>query len=99
MPHLFRLSGRQLERLQPFFPKSRGVSRGDGSKVLGSMIHVLRYGPGRVDDPPATYGPHTTLYSRFRRGRIRVGVFVLIFYLAGIRSSMEMQENRAIVPS
>ena len=41
---LLRLSERQLESIQPFFPRSRGVSRVDESKMLSGSIHVLRSG-------------------------------------------------------
>ena len=40
MDGLLRPSGEQLERIQPFFPKSRG----DNRKVLSGIIHVLRSG-------------------------------------------------------
>ena len=41
---LFWLSQEQFERIKPFFPKSRGVSRVDDRKVLRGIIHVLRSG-------------------------------------------------------
>ena len=41
---LFWLSEHQLERIQPFFPQARGVSRVDDYKVLSGSIHVLRSG-------------------------------------------------------
>ena len=77
MGDLFWLSERQLERIKPFFPKARGVSRVDDRKVLSGIIHVLRYGLRWVD-APAVYGPHKTLYNRFRRWSDN-GVFELIF--------------------
>ena len=62
----FWLSERQPGRIKPFFPKSRGVSRVDESKVLSGSIHVLRHGLPWVD-APAAYGPHKILYNRCRR--------------------------------
>ena len=44
MDGLFRLREEQLERIKPFFPKSRGVSRVDDRKVLSGIIYVLRSG-------------------------------------------------------
>ena len=77
MDLLFCLGERQLESIQPFFPKSCGVSRVDESKVLTGSIHGLRYGLLRVN-APAAYGPHNTLCSRCRRWSDK-GVFKLIF--------------------
>ena len=77
MEGLFWLSEEQLERIQPFFPKSRGVSRVDDRKVLSGIIYVQRHGLRWVDAPSA-YGPYKTLYNRFRRWSQK-GVFLLIF--------------------
>ena len=52
MDPMFRLSEHQLERIRPFFHKSRGVSRGDESKVLSGSISVLRNGLPWVDAQP-----------------------------------------------
>ena len=76
MDALFWLSEEQLERIKPFFPKSRGVSRVDDRKVLSGIIYVLRSGLRWVD-APATYGPYKTLYNRCRRWSEK-GVFQLI---------------------
>ena len=65
MPHLFWLSGRQLEKFQPFFPKSpkspksRGVSRVNDRKVLRGMVYVLCCGLMHR----LLMEPHTTLYK------------------------------------
>ena len=40
----FCLSEEQLEKIKPFFPKSRGVSRVDDRKVLSGIIYLLRSG-------------------------------------------------------
>lgn len=44
MEGLFWLSEEQLERMEPFVPKSRGVSRVDESKVLSGIIYIQRHG-------------------------------------------------------
>ncbi|HBP53963.1 MAG TPA: hypothetical protein DD643_06310 [Synechococcus sp. UBA8638] len=44
MEGLFWLSEEQLERIKPFFPKSRGVSRVEDRKVLSGIIYVQRHG-------------------------------------------------------
>ena len=49
---LFWLSQEQLERIKPFFPKSRGVSRVDDRKVLSGSIYVQRHGLRWVDAQP-----------------------------------------------
>jgi len=67
----------QLERIQPFFAKSRGVSRVDDRKVLSGIIYVQRHGLRWVDVPSA-YGPYKTLYNRCRRWSEK-GIFQLIF--------------------
>ena len=77
MEGLFWLSEEQLERIQPFFPKSRGVSRVDDRKVLSGIIYVQLHGLRWVD-APAAYGPYKTLYNRFRRWSEK-GIFQLIF--------------------
>ncbi|SES27696.1 hypothetical protein SAMN04490244_1096 [Tranquillimonas rosea] len=40
MSEHFWLSEAQMERLRPFFPRSRGVARVDGRRVLSRIIHV-----------------------------------------------------------
>jgi transposase len=73
----FWLSGEQVERLRPHFPKARGKPRVDDRRVLSGILHVLRNGL-RWQDAPAIYGPHKTLYNRFARWS-RLGVFARIF--------------------
>ena len=61
----FWLSDDPFDRLNPLLPnKGRGVPRVDDPKVIGGIIHVIRYGL-RWRDAPACYGPHKTLYNRF----------------------------------
>ena len=66
MPDLFRLSDAQMVRLKPFFPKSHGKPRADNRRVLSEIIFINRNGL-RWRDAPAVYGPHKTLYSRWKR--------------------------------
>ena len=73
----FWLTGKQVERLRPHFPKARGKPRVDDRRVLSGILFVLRNGL-RWQDAPAVYGPHKTLYNRFVRWS-RLGVFARIF--------------------
>jgi len=57
----------QWANIEPLLPKDRpGAHRVDDRRVLSGIVHVLRYGC-RWRDCPAVYGPHTTIYNRFRR--------------------------------
>ena len=68
----FWLTGKQVERLRPHFPKARGKPRVDDRRVLSGILFVLRNGL-RWQDAPCVYGPHRTLYNRFTRwGRMGV---------------------------
>lgn len=67
------LTDAQMERLRPFFPKSRGRSRVDNRRVLSRIIFINRNGL-RWRDAPAVYGPPKTLYNRWVRWS-RMGVF------------------------
>ena len=66
MSRLFWLTEEQVERIAPFFPKSRGVDRADDRRVLSEIIYVIKNGLQWVD-APADYGLHKTLYNRFKR--------------------------------
>ena len=66
MSDLVWLSDAQMARLEPFFPKSHGKPRVDDRRVLSGIIFINRNGL-RWRDAPAAYGPHKTLYSRWRR--------------------------------
>lgn len=55
-----------MARLEPFFPKSHGKPRVDDRRVLISIIFRNRNGL-RWRDAPAAYGPHKTLYNRWKR--------------------------------
>jgi transposase len=60
------LRDEQMERLEPYFPKSHGKPRVDDRRVLSGIIFVNRNGL-RWRDAPKDYGPHKTLYNRWKR--------------------------------
>lgn len=66
MSDLFWLNDEQMAKLAPFFPKSHGKPRVDDRRVLSGIIFINRNGL-RWRDAPAAYGPHKTLYSRWKR--------------------------------
>lgn len=66
MSNLFWLTDEQMERLKPFFPKSHGKPRVDDRRVLSGIIFINRNGL-RWCDAPREYGPHKTLYNRWKR--------------------------------
>ena len=66
MSDLFWLTEAQMERLRPFFPKPHGRPRVDDRRVLSGIIFVNRNGL-RWRDAPKEYGPHKTLYNRWKR--------------------------------
>ena len=63
-----------MERLRPHVPKSHGRPRVDDQRVLSGIIFVNRNGL-RWRDAPAVYGPHKTLYNRWKRWS-EAGVFI-----------------------
>ena len=73
----FWLTDEQMERLRPFFPKSRGKPRVDDRRVLSGIIYIKKNGL-QWKHAPAAYGPPKTLYNRFVRWS-RLGVFARIF--------------------
>lgn len=77
MSDLFLLSCAQLRRIEPFFPRSRGLPRVDDRRVISGIVYVIRNGL-QWKDAPRRYGPHKTLYNRFVRWS-RMGVFARIF--------------------
>jgi len=76
MSELYWLTETQVERLKPFFPKSRGKPRVDDRKVLSGIIFVQRNGL-MWKHAPSAYGPPKTLYNRWKRWS-RMGVFATI---------------------
>ena len=77
MSGLFLLSPCQMSKIEPFFPRSHGVPRVDDRRVISGIIYVLKHGL-QWKDAPREYGPHKTLYNRFRRWT-EMGVFDRIF--------------------
>jgi transposase len=73
MSNLFWLSDEHMARLRPFFPKSHGKPRVDDRRVLSGIIFINRNGL-RWSDAPKEYGPHKTLYNRWKRWS-EMGVF------------------------
>ena len=55
-----------MQRLRPYFPKSRGRARVDDRRVLSGIIFINRNGL-RWCDAPVEYGPPKTLYNRWKR--------------------------------
>ena len=66
-----------MERLKPFFPKSHGKPRVDDKRVLSGIIFINRNGL-RWRDAPQEYGPHKTLYNRWKRWSDK-GIFAKMF--------------------
>ena len=66
MSGLYWLTDEQMARLEPYFPKSHGRPRVDDRRVLSGIIFVNRNGL-RWRDAPKDYGPHKTLYNRWKR--------------------------------
>lgn len=65
-----------MQRLRPYFPKSRGRARVDDRRVLSDIIFINRNGL-RWCDAPVEYGPPKTLYNRWKRWS-DMGVFARI---------------------
>ena len=55
-----------MARLLPYFPKIHGKPRVDDRQVLSGIVFVNRNGL-RWCDAPKDYGPHKTLYNRWKR--------------------------------
>lgn len=53
-----------MRRIEPFFPRSRGLVRVNDRRVISGIIYVIRNGLQWKDATPG-YDPHTTLYDRF----------------------------------
>ena len=63
---LYWLTEEKETRLRPYFPKSRGKPRVDDRRVLSGIVFVNPNGL-RGRDAPSDYGPHKTLYNRWKR--------------------------------
>jgi hypothetical protein len=62
MSNLYWLSEAQMDRLRPYFPKSRGRARVDDRRVLSGIIFINRNG---VNDGSGR-GPEETSSGRFK---------------------------------
>ena len=76
MSELYWLTDAQMDRLRPFFPKSRDKPRVDDRRVLSGIIFIQRNGL-MWKHTPSAYGPPKTLYNRWKRWS-RMGVFATI---------------------
>ena len=74
MSDLCWLTEEQMARLRPYFSKSHGKPRVDDRRVLIGIVFVNRNGL-RWRDAPSDYGPHKTLYNRWKRWG-EMGVFL-----------------------
>ena len=76
MSNLYWLTEAQMERLRPYFPKSRSRAHVDDRRVLSGIIFINRNGL-RWCVATAEYGPPKTLYNRWKRWSV-MGVFAQI---------------------
>jgi len=65
-----------MQRLRPYFPRSRGRARVDDRRILSGIIFFNRNGL-RCCDAAAECGPPKTLYIRWKRWS-DMGVFARI---------------------
>ena len=77
MSELYWMSAEQYGKIKRYLPYSHGVKRVDDIRVLSGIIFVLKRGM-QWRDAPKEYGPHKTLYTRFRRWSAK-GIFNKIF--------------------
>ena len=71
-----------MAKLAPFFPKLHGKPRVDDKRVLSGIIFINRNGLC-WGDAPREYGPHKTLYSRWKRWS-KIGILArMMLGLAG----------------
>lgn len=66
MSDLFCVTEEKVERLRPYFPESHGKARVDDRRVLSGIVFVSRDGL-QWRDVRREYGPHKTLYNRWKR--------------------------------
>lgn len=91
MSDLYWLADDRMAKLAPFFPKSHGKPRVDDKRVLSGIIFINRNGL-RWRDAPKEYGPHKTLYSRWK-GWSEKGIFARI--MAGLAA--EHSETKTVI--
>jgi transposase len=95
MSDLYWLTDEQMARLSPYFPKSHGKPRVDDRRVLSGIIFVNRNGL-RWRDAPKEYGPHKTLYNRWKRWGA-MGVFTQMMEgLSAQRAEPDRHDRRDV---
>lgn len=94
MSDLFWLTDAQMARPAPFFPKPHGKPRVDDRRVLSGIIFINRNGL-RWRDAPKEYGPHKTLYSRWKRWSEK-GIFARM--MVGLAAE-QGEEKTVMIPS
>ena len=73
----YELTDNECSAIKPMLPnKPRGVPRVNDRRVLNGIFWVLRSG-APWHDLPDNFGPCTTCYNRFVRGR-RAGVWAML---------------------
>ncbi len=77
MPDVPLFSRALMRRLEPLFPRSRGLPRVEDRRMISGIVYVIRHGL-QWKDAPVGYRPPKTLYNRFIRWN-RLGVFKRIF--------------------
>jgi putative transposase len=92
MSDQFWLTKAQLKRIEPFFPRTRGIPRVDDRRVVSGIVHVIRNGL-RWRDAPAVYGPHKTLQSS-SASRFTAGAFA--FFISPKNSTITVTRSRSI---
>ena len=93
MSDLYWLTDEQMARLRPYFPKSHGKPRVDDRRVLSGIVFVNRNGL-RWRDAPKDYGPHKTLYNRWKRWG-EMGVFVRM--MEGLAAAAAGAERKTVM--
>ena len=94
MSDLYWLNDAQMARLAPYFPKSHSKPLIDDRRVLIGISFVNR-NDLRWQDAPKEYGPHKTLYNRWKQSSEK-GVFAQIMIdLAGEHG----EQKTVMIPS
>ena len=89
--HRVWLTNEEMDVLRPFLPLPRGKQRVDDKRVLSGIIFVLKTGC-RWRDAPEVYGPHKTLYTRWRRWS-KQGLFLILLLLLALQC-MSRERNK-----
>ncbi len=94
MSDLFWLTDERMAKLSPFFPRSHGKPRVGDKRALSGIIFINRNGLRRRD-APKEYGPHKTLYSRWKRWSEK-GIFARM--MVGMVAEHD-EEKTVMIPS